>query len=92
MGRRSRAGQVALVIVLTVRRDEVQRTSGVRFDTRQCAEVCQTWARNRHVGNRLAVRQHRSYDRQGLADLGNRRDDHTTTYGEFVGQYVLDAV
>ncbi len=43
MGRRSRAGQVAFVIVLTARRDEVQRTSGVRFDTRQCAEVCQTW-------------------------------------------------
>ena len=46
MERRSRAGRVAFVIVLTARRDEVQRTSRVRFDTRQRAEVCQTCARN----------------------------------------------
>jgi hypothetical protein len=35
MERRSRAGQVAFVIVLTTRRHEVQATSPVRFDTRQ---------------------------------------------------------
>jgi hypothetical protein len=34
----------------------------------------------------------RSNVRQSLADSGNRRDDHKTTYGEFVGRNVLDAV
>ena len=45
MERRSRAGQVACVSVVTARRDEVQRTSRVQFDTRQHADVCQTSAR-----------------------------------------------
>jgi len=57
MERRSRAGQVAFVIVLTARRDEVERTSRVRFDTRQRAEVCQTHARNYYFGNCLEVRR-----------------------------------
>ena len=42
MERRLCSGQVAFAIVLTAHRDEVQRTSRVRFDTQRRAEVCQT--------------------------------------------------
>ena len=57
-------------------------------DVPQLHQVCQTCARNGPVGNRLGVRHHGSYDRQNLADLGNRRDGRKTTYGGFAGQKV----
>ena len=45
MARRSRAREVAIVTVLTVRCDEVQRTSRVRFDAPQRVEICQNRVR-----------------------------------------------
>jgi hypothetical protein len=73
MVRRSRAGQVALVIVLTARRDEVQRTSGVRFDTRQRAEVCQTQARKTPKGIGLGVRRRAKRIGQIVSSVSDRR-------------------
>ena len=85
MGRRSCEGQVALVIVWTV---PAMKSSGPQESdlTHGSAEVCQTWARNGLVGNRLGVRHGRSNVRQSLADSGNRRHDRRTTCGESAGQ------